>query len=46
MEVRAAGAHGYIVKSQAARGLIVAIDRILAKARSFGPEPGATAASN
>ena len=34
MEVRVAGAHGYIVKSQAARGLIVAIDRILAKARS------------
>jgi len=28
-EVREAGAHGYVVKSQAARDLIVAIDRLL-----------------
>jgi DNA-binding NarL/FixJ family response regulator len=46
MEVRAAGAHGYVVKSQAARDLIVAIDRILAGGTFFGPEPDATAASN
>jgi len=46
MEVRAAGAHGYIVKSHAARDLIVAIDRILARGTFFGPEPDATAASN
>ena len=39
MEVRAAGAHGYVVKSQASRDLIVAIDRILAGGTFFGPEP-------
>ncbi|MFZ0519597.1 MAG: response regulator transcription factor [Candidatus Acidiferrales bacterium] len=39
MEVRAAGAQGYVVKSQAARDLIVAIDRILAGGTFFGPEP-------
>ena len=38
MEVRAAGAQGYVVKSQAARDLIVAIDRILAGGTFFGPE--------
>jgi DNA-binding NarL/FixJ family response regulator len=39
LEVRAAGAHGYVVKSQAARDLIVAIDRILAGGTFFGPDP-------
>ena len=46
MEVRAAGAQGYVVKSQAARDLIVAIDRILAGGTFFGPEPEAQPTRN
>ncbi|MFZ0580261.1 MAG: response regulator transcription factor [Candidatus Acidiferrales bacterium] len=42
-EVRATGAHGYVVKSQASRDLIVAIDRILAGGTFFGPDPEASA---
>jgi DNA-binding NarL/FixJ family response regulator len=45
-EVRATGAHGYVVKSQASRDLIIAIDRILAGGTFFGPEPESGAAKN
>jgi DNA-binding NarL/FixJ family response regulator len=47
-EVRATGAQGYVVKSQASRDLIVAIDRILAGGTFFGPDPetSASPASN
>lgn len=45
-EVRAAGAHGYVVKSQASRDLIVAIDRILAGGTFFGPDPESSPAGN
>jgi DNA-binding NarL/FixJ family response regulator len=38
MEVREVGAQGYVVKSQAARDLIVALDRILSGGTFFGPE--------
>ena len=41
-EARNAGAHGYVAKSQAARQLIAAIDRLLAGGTYFGtsgPEP-------
>ncbi len=38
MEVRDVGAQGYVVKSQASRDLINAIDRILAGGTFFGPE--------
>lgn len=41
-EVRATGAQGYVVKSQASRDLIVAIDRILAGGTFFGPDPDAS----
>jgi DNA-binding NarL/FixJ family response regulator len=39
MEVRQTGAHGVVLKSQAARDLIRAIDRLLAGGTFFGPEP-------
>ncbi|MGB8838051.1 MAG: response regulator transcription factor, partial [Candidatus Acidiferrales bacterium] len=45
-EVRSVGARGYVVKSQAARDLIVAMDRILAGGTFFGPDPGSLTASN
>jgi DNA-binding NarL/FixJ family response regulator len=35
-EVRAAGAHGYVQKSQAGRDLVIAIDSILAGGTFFG----------
>lgn len=38
-EVRATGAHGYVMKSHAARDLIMAIDRVLAGGTFFG-RPG------
>jgi len=37
-EVRKAGAQGYVLKSQATRDLIRAIDRLLAGDTFFGPE--------
>lgn len=37
-EVRASGAHGYVVKSQAARDLIAAIDALLAGGTFFKPQ--------
>ena len=43
-EVRSAGAQGYIVKSQATRDLVQAIDTILAAGTFFGPEAAAAAA--
>ena len=36
-EVRATGAHGYVMKSHATRDLIFAIDRVLAGGTFFGP---------
>ena len=39
VEVRQTGAHGVVLKSQAARDLIRAIDRLLAGGTFFGPEP-------
>jgi len=39
VEVRQAGAQGFVLKSQAARDLIRAIDRLLAGDTFFGPEP-------
>ncbi|MGA8406098.1 MAG: response regulator transcription factor [Candidatus Acidiferrales bacterium] len=45
-EVRASGAHGYVVKSQASRDLIVAIDRILAGGTFFGPDSESSPAGN
>jgi two-component system invasion response regulator UvrY len=36
-EVRAAGAHGFVSKSQAARDLVVAIESLLAGGTFFGP---------
>jgi two-component system nitrate/nitrite response regulator NarL len=39
VEVRQAGAQGFVLKSQAARDLIRAIDRLLAGGTFFGPEP-------
>jgi len=38
-EVRAAGAHGFVLKSQAARDLIRAIDHLLSGETFFGREP-------
>jgi DNA-binding NarL/FixJ family response regulator len=38
-EVRAAGAQGFVLKSQAARDLIRAIDKVLAGGTFFGSEP-------
>ena len=38
-EVRRAGAHGYVLKSQAARYLVLAIDAILAGGSFFGGPP-------
>lgn len=38
-EVRNAGAHGYVLKSQAARDLVLAIERILGGGTFFG-DPG------
>jgi DNA-binding NarL/FixJ family response regulator len=35
-DVRAAGAHGYVQKSQAGRDLVVAIDALLAGGTFFG----------
>jgi DNA-binding NarL/FixJ family response regulator len=46
MEVRAAGAQGYVVKSQAARDLIVALDRILSGGTFFGADPESHPTSN
>ena len=40
-EVRQAGAHGFVLKSQAARDLIRAIDCLLAGGTFFGSEPAA-----
>ncbi len=37
-EVQASGAHGYVVKSQAARDLIAAIDSLLAGGTFFKPQ--------
>jgi DNA-binding NarL/FixJ family response regulator len=45
-EVRNTGAQGYVVKSQAARDLIVAIDRILVGGTFFGPDKESLSASN
>ena len=39
-DVRAAGAHGYVQKSQAGRDLVVAIDALLAGATFFGDKSG------
>ena len=39
-EVRQAKAQGYVLKSQAARNLIRAIERLLLGGEFFGPEPG------
>ena len=39
-EVRQAKAQGYVLKSQAARNLIRAIERLLMGGEFFGPEPG------
>jgi CheY-like chemotaxis protein len=39
VEVRQAGAQGFVLKSQAARDLIRAIDRLVAGGTFFGPEP-------
>ena len=39
-DVRAAGAHGYVQKSQAGRDLVVAIDALLAGGTFFGGTPG------
>lgn len=39
-EVRLAGAHGYVLKSQAARDLVEAIDTILAGGAFFGKSSG------
>jgi DNA-binding NarL/FixJ family response regulator len=36
-EVRSTGAHGYVVKSQASRDLILAIDALLAGGTFFSP---------
>jgi DNA-binding NarL/FixJ family response regulator len=38
-EVREVGAQGYVLKSQAARDLVVAIDTVLAGGTFFGPPP-------
>jgi two-component system, NarL family, nitrate/nitrite response regulator NarL len=46
MEVRGVGAHGYVVKSQASRDLINAIDRILAGGTFFGPDPDPVTSAN
>lgn len=46
MEVRDVGAQGYVVKSQASRDLINAIDRILAGGTFFGPEPQPASPAN
>ena len=40
-EVRQAKAQGYVLKSQAARNLIRAIEQLLTGGEFFGPEPGA-----
>ena len=37
-EVQASGAHGYVIKSQAARDLILAIDALLAGGTFFKPQ--------
>jgi len=37
-DIRAAGAHGYVQKSQAARDLIFAVDRLLSGGTFFGRE--------
>src|ERR1700681_1374881 len=39
-DVRAAGAHGYVQKSQAGRDLVVAIDALLSGATFFGGKSG------
>jgi DNA-binding NarL/FixJ family response regulator len=39
IEVRQAGAQGFVLKSQAARDLVRAIDRLLAGETFFGAEP-------
>ena len=40
-EVREAGAHGYVQKSQASRDLVLAIERLLSGDTFFEPESGA-----
>jgi DNA-binding NarL/FixJ family response regulator len=40
VDVREAGAHGFVQKSQAARDLILAVERLLAGGTFFGDEPG------
>jgi len=39
VDVREAGAHGFVQKSQAARDLILAVERVLAGGTFFGDEP-------
>lgn len=39
VEVKQAGASGFVLKSQAARDLVVAIDRLLSGGSFFGPGP-------
>lgn len=39
IDVREAGAHGFVQKSQAARDLILAVERLLAGSTFFGGEP-------
>jgi DNA-binding NarL/FixJ family response regulator len=39
-EVRQAKAQGYVLKSQAARNLIRAIEQLLTGGEFFGPDPG------
>ena len=39
VDVREAGAHGFVQKSQAARDLILAVERLLAGSTFFGGEP-------
>jgi len=39
VDVREAGAHGFVQKSQAARDLILAVERLLAGGTFFGGEP-------
>jgi DNA-binding NarL/FixJ family response regulator len=46
MEVRDVGAHGYVVKSQASRDLINAIDRILSGGTFFGSDAESTSSGN
>lgn len=39
IDVRAAGAHGFVQKSQASRDLVLAIEALLAGGTFFGPTP-------